>query len=159
MIVGHPSWWWVTPDTVGVPRGGRYGEVDWFEEEAGKQGLYIAWSKLWKCFFVYSRRPDGWPIPQIGCLKWDTMIPQPLNRQYLNELLWHWDRHSRVKYATLKASMERSEREWREKVAAEMYAEINEMARDATEETMRATGYKTRPLISIPKIVKVGGSC
>lgn len=65
----------VDTESAGVPHGGRFGHVDWFEQEAAKHGLRIGWSRLKRCFGIFTthgrkhvfqflcQRRRGDPIP------------------------------------------------------------------------------------------------
>lgn len=65
MRVGPQNWRAVTTDTAGVPHGGDYGNVRWFEREANKNRMKIAWSRRYRCFLLYTEPYRGRCICQM----------------------------------------------------------------------------------------------
>jgi len=70
MKVGPLHWQCVTTDSTGVPLGGRYGNVKWFEAQAAKYGLKVAWSRRYAAFGIYTINHGTKYVWQITLRKW-----------------------------------------------------------------------------------------
>ena len=97
----------VSTDTAGVPKGGPYGNVAWFEEEAKNHGLGLAWSRIWNCFALYTQPGPCRIVGQDLCMRKDNGKPIPLCRDYLNLILWLWDHAEKQTHETVAASLNR----------------------------------------------------
>ena len=156
MRVGPEKLRLVTIDSVSVPSGGRFGDVHWFAREAEKFGLRVAFSTMWKRFVLYTMRGRKF-ITQLVCQNWSTGRPLPLSDQ----LLWVY-RHMMVRHG---AQTPESIKEWIRQGERDQQAdyrrELDTEQEDMEEEVMREVRHKldphSRPLISIPKIVRPHG--
>jgi hypothetical protein len=156
MRAGPKSWCCVTTDTAGVPHGGAYGDVDTFEEEAKKHRLYLAWSRICKCFLIYTRRGARKYVCQLKL--WDEKRgkPIPVSRALLKLMLIMWEKFCRTSDRSIQSAIALSQKCEKEKILAER-REFNEYTRDdRARETRHRLGRRTRPLISVPRIVGVG---
>ena len=108
MIIGPTYWQCFTCDTPGVPTGGIYGEVSWFEEHCEEYNLKLAWSWLHHCFMVFSRRGAKWHLQERyrrGFGKGhDGLIPLTQNHFWL--LIFLWMRCCKTNYETVKLKRE-----------------------------------------------------
>ena len=151
MRIGDTEWQWVSLDSAGVPHGGPYGNVEWFAEQVRKIGLDLAWSRMYRAFFLYRKRRDGYCEPMLACVNWTTPPePIPLSLGFLNYLRaeQHWFGFQTA--AILQERQAQGDRD-REHQAHKYRAELLINAReDIMKEAAHKVGARTRPLISIP---------
>jgi len=109
MVVGHPSSAWVSTDSAGVPHGGSFGNVARFEQAINKVGLNLAWSRIWDCFYIYTKRGHT-NVTQLQC--WDHMkdCALPLTQSLLSYMLEQWNKFSKHTGETLLMSLRRAEK-------------------------------------------------
>lgn len=154
MIAGAKRWMAVTTDSAGVPHGGRYGDVAWFEPRLKRVGLKLAWSRLWHCFLIYMERGPGKFICQMQCYNHRHKKPIPLTANLLWLLVYAWERHCRTPAKTIVQALGAIQRKRKEAVAKEIYERAELTREDRANEIWRFLGRETRPLISIPKVVR-----
>ena len=155
MRAGYPHWRCVTSDTAGVPTGGRYGRVRYFERRLNRVGLKLAWSRLHCGFGVYSQQGPGQYIWHMNLWRRHPAtrrtIPMPLDDSLVFLLLHVWHKHCRMSAATIKQGLKQ--------IALDYVHEIKrlrreaatdpEVVRDVANENWRASGRETRPAFSV----------
>jgi len=142
-----PTWWHcVDVDTIGVPHGGAYGDLDWFRREAGLHGLHVAWNWMRRSFGVYTTL-HGKYTWQLTLRKGDGVLI-PMDGNLLNSLIYLWDQHAKWGTESIMLELDRLDRERMAQVARERYEELSSMDRDVEKETNYAMG-KTRPVTII----------
>lgn len=150
MRIGPRSWRWVSTKSAGVPHGGQYGDVAWFQQELGRRGLYLAWSRLWNRFCVYSRRGPSKVIPQLICMNWSTYRPIPLNRELLSMLVRMWEGHCRQSAESIAAYFRRQEAEDKAREEAEAEALSDAMESDVMRAVDLRMGNSTPVKMVLP---------
>lgn len=150
MQIGPRQWCWVSTDTAGVPHGGKYGDVDWFERELNSHGLHLAWSRIWDTFGIYSHpNPTRW-IPQMLCLRQDDGKPIPLTYEFLALILKTWEEAERSDY-TVDHVVQQRVRDEKSRLAKEQYEQISEVMPDAVRAMQLRRGILTpKRMIQVP---------
>ena len=146
----------VSPDTAGVPSGGKYGDVPWFTREAGRHGLKVGWCVMGECFGIYTQEGLGKYTFQMQWRNQVTGEAKPLTADFLWLLLWMWDRHSRTSGETLLKDFHRLQAEAKQQDAKERYELASQVAEDAVNEMYAARERGARKLISVPQMVGIG---
>ena len=155
MRIGKEYWRCVSTDTAGVPTGGRYGDVKWFEQELNRHGLKLAWSQIHHCFGIYLERGPGRVVWQRLCLRDDTQQPIPLNSHFLWLMLHLWERHCRMTTATINATLTQLRRDEKSQIAKERYENAQMLEKDVMDSVWLDRGYRTPKAFSIPKKPKL----
>ena len=153
MQVGHKWWFTVSTDTAGVPHGGRFGNVDWFEQQANQLGMKLGWSCLKKCFLLYEEERPGKFVCHMRFYNEVARVPIPLTSELWWLMVYAKERHCRTCGQTIRAGLAQIERDER---TAEINRKEQEWEYDKEEDVRqmdRFTGRETRPLISIPSVV------
>jgi len=155
MIAGYPHWRCVTTESAGVPTGGKYGRVRWFEAELNRMGLKLAWSRMYCAFGIYSQRGPGRYVWQMNLWNFDwgkrRTTPKLLEESLLFLVLYAWRRHCQMSSATIKESLQQMSRDYvREIVDLRMKAARDPaLVKDVGDENWRASGRETRPAFSV----------
>jgi hypothetical protein len=128
---------------MGVPHGGKWGDVRWFEREAAREGMFIAWSTHLKCFVIYTK--DGANVvSQMNCQKEILGDPIPLSRSLLGRLVGlRRDHYYRAK-GSLQEMVRQSEIDVKRRHQEEVRREMDEMRHELHRETDIALGRKER---------------
>lgn len=155
MRIGPRRWQMVSPDTAGVPTGGKYGDVRTFIREAGRHGLRVAWSLPGQCFGIYTQDGPGRYTFQMRWRNPRTGQPKPLTREFLWLLLHLWNAHCRTSGKLLEQAYSDELRQAKALRAKEQYELAQDMVKDVTNETFIARGKQTRAMISIPSTLGV----
>ncbi len=148
MRIGPEQWHWVSIDTVGVPTGGKYGDVQRFAAKIAPHGLKLAWKQQWDCFVMYEVRGDEY-IPHVTFKDWSTMKPIPVRDEHIRTFL-----AMRKLYPT-QPTIEFAMKQHDAKLKYEKQVEMRQAREDRREALMRATdlsmGFVTpRALIVVP---------
>lgn len=152
MMIGPKEWHWVSTDTAGVPTGSGFGDVARFEADLNQHDLYLAWSWLWSCFFVYSK--NGYePITQWQCWDWGQDKPDPLNRRLLYMLIQMWEHFVRQTPQTIHRAALEADRKHKQQVAKERYEAAAEGLKESVYTVGRRMGFVQPKVISIPTLV------
>ena len=104
MQVGPAYWRCVTTDSAGVPTGGKYGSVRWFEKAANRRGMKIAWSRRYECFLLYTERYRGKPVDQMLLRKFGKRgwgEPVALTHELLMAMTYIREQHCKLTNATI----------------------------------------------------------
>ena len=157
MRIGPARWRMVDLNTAGVPSGGKYGNVRWFAKKAARHGLKVGWCQIPKCFGIYTEDGPGRFTFQLQWRNQATGEAKPLTSELLWLLIYIWDHHCRSTEKTIQQAYTDMARRAKEQEAKERYEIASATAGDVAKETAYMTGQATRPLISIPKLVGVGG--
>jgi hypothetical protein len=150
MQVGHKWWRLVSTDSAGVPHGGPYGDVETFEKEAKKHGLLLGWSRLWKCFVLFTRRGPNRYVSQFRFYNERLDKPIPLTRMCLAALMAIWERFARQSARSILAEMARIQQERKMALAKRKYEDAQMCREDVVEAVRRARG-KGPKIFSLPK--------
>lgn len=158
MQVGPAYWDCVTTDSCGVPSGGRFGNVKWFENKAKNRGLLICWSRRYHCFAIYTIHAGKhvWQLtlrrPSSKATYGDVM---PFSHRLLVELCNIREQDCRRSGATLLAEIAQKKRDHK----AELRREAEHTDEDCIDELMRRTrlrmGQVTRNEVALPKVVPI----
>lgn len=157
MQVGPAHWKCVTTDSAGVPHGGRYGNVEWFETQANKVGLKIAWSQTVSAFGIYTVLAGGrhvWQLllRQFGDSGWGD--PVPMNHQLLVCLTRLREEDCRHGH-TIMQGMALREKHRRD----DLISEWDRADEDMREEVVRKVGLRigmvTPTVAALPKRVQI----
>jgi len=156
MQIGPRQWHWVTTDTAGVPHGGKYGDVDWFEGELNANGLYLAWSRIWDTFGIYSHpNPARW-IPQMLCIRKDNGEAIPLTYEFLLLILSCWEEAERCDY-NVNAIVQQKVKDEKRRMMKDQYDRISEVMPDAVRAMRMRRGLITpRTTIEVPRMALQG---
>ena len=104
MQVGPTYWRCVTTDSAGVPTGGKYGAVRWFEKAANRRGMKIAWSRRYDCFLLYTEEFRGKPISQMLLRKFGRRgwgDPIAMTHELLMAMTYIREEHCKLSHATI----------------------------------------------------------
>lgn len=145
----------VSPDTAGVPTGGKYGDVQTFIREAGRHGLKVAWSLPGECFGIYTQDGPGRYTFQMRWRNPLTGEAKPLTREFLWLLLHLWASHCKNSGTLLEKAYAAALRDAKGRRAKERYELAQDMLEDVTNETFIARGKQTRKMISLPSVLGV----
>lgn len=157
MIVGYRHWQMVSTDSAGVPHGGRYGDVPRWERQAKRHGLKLGWSRLSKCFGIYTQIGPGKYAFQLRLWNERTQCPIALTPQLLQTLVWLWERNSSTTDFALLRQLAEMQADYKRRVMKEEYEAAKDISKDVATMTYRDLGMETKPLISIPRIVRAHG--
>jgi len=146
MRIGPPAWRCCTTDELGVPTGGMYGDVRRWEPELEKHGLLLAWSWIWYCFAIYTKRPGSHKCTCQMLLKRGRAQPIPLTREVVDTFVFLRETSARTNSTIARAIADNHERRKKEAMQKEVREESAHMARESTDRAMRALGLKTRPV-------------
>ena len=84
MRIGPEHWMCVTPDTSGVPTGGRWGNPEWFGKQMKKIGLTLCWSRMHGNFGIMRMIAPGRWVWQMHCRRGGAGTdPVPLGGELL----------------------------------------------------------------------------
>ncbi|HUU96001.1 MAG TPA: hypothetical protein VM487_09685 [Phycisphaerae bacterium] len=120
----------VTTDTAGVPHGGQYGDVDWFEEEIAPHGLKLGWNPISEAFIVYVEDgPDRFHT-LIRLWKDSEGCAIPMTHDVLWMLLYCWDNHCRNSKQTVLAALQQMKRDQRDRAIKARMDELDAMRSD-----------------------------
>jgi len=153
MRIGNPEWQLVSLDTAGVPHGGPFGRVGDFVEQAKKRSLYVAWSRLWKCFVIYTKMRRK-VVFQMLCRKPGSGAPIALGRGFLWYLCYLRDHFCRLGDKNLMEannSIVEAQREIRRKASEAARDEIYPMRNDIIRATALRRGQRGPRVMSMPK--------
>ena len=152
MQIGPRQWHWVSPDEAGVPRGSGYGDVARFEKKLNRNHLYLSWSWIHECFFIYTLTAKE-PVTQWQCWDWTNDRPLMLTDELLWLMIYYWEHHCRRSAKTIqKAAQESQERIKRENIK-KMYEELAPQVDEAVYNVGRRMGFVApRVQIEVPKL-------
>ena len=156
MRVGPKHWLLVSTDTAGVPHGGKFGNVRWFERAAKKHGMKIGWSKLRDCFGIYTEPWRGVFISQLLCIRQDTFEPVPLNHELLSMLVQMQEAMASQTGDSLMHTMQKLTSERKYKEATGKRETLEDMEKDVTRATLLRRGKVTPNIMVLPNLVRVG---
>lgn len=152
MIIGDPKNEWVTVDSAGVPSGGIFGDIDHYRKLLEARGMKIAWSWIWKAFFIYHMR-GAVVVPLWLCWNYRRNRPEPITDGMVYFLAMCYEKFCRNSVKTIhKAAMEAQE-EQKRKAAKELYQMRSDEIREATHRVGRLVGFSPKKIISIPSRV------
>lgn len=154
MQVGAKHWGMVSTDSGGVPHGGRFGNVRWFERAAQRRGLYLGWSKLWECFGIFTRPHPHRYVAQMLCRHQDTGEPIPLTRELLGVLVCLWEDMAHHTGESLIDAMRKLNAEQKYKETVEQQKLDKDMEADVIRATELRRGYRTPNLMFLPRNVR-----
>ncbi len=153
MRVGHRRWFAVSTNSAGVPHGGRFGDVDWFERQANQAGMGLAWSRMKNCFLLYEERGPGNYVCHMRFFNETQRVPIPLTSELWWLMVYARERHCRLKGQTILDGLAQIERDEKTaKVDREEQQWEDDKEEDVRQQN-RFAGHETRPLISIPSVV------
>ena len=142
MQIGKTHWRWRSWDSSGVPRGGRFGNVDWFVKEAAPHGFDVAWSDVQGCFFIYTVAGNGKVIPQFTCQRADGKGPVPLNDQLLSILVFAKESYAGSDTLARKLERMHADEEYKDEFERRQLEE--DMEKDVMAETYKSAGLVSR---------------
>lgn len=131
MRVGPEHYQWVSPDSAGVPTGGRWGNVGEFRRRMARHGLKVAWSRLWRCFYIYTQPSAARFVTQLACSRMDNSEPIPLTRALAGALLQCWSKVRRHSHQALERGMAAMARTKQEAARRKWLAEQEDVMKDA----------------------------
>jgi len=145
MMIGPKHYGWVDTRTIGVPSGGPFGDVRWFEREAARDGMKLAWSCNLKCFVIYTQ--DG-PnvVHQMNCQKTLGADPIPLSRSLLGKLVSLRRDHFYRKKGSLQEQLRQLEIDTKQKHRDGIRQEMLEMNDELIRESEIAVGKRERAI-------------
>ena len=149
MRIGPPNFGMVSTDTAGVPCGGNFGDVAWFEDRLNRMGLYLGWTRIWDRFVIYSMRGPQ-IVCQMVCQHWDTMTPIPLNGELLSLVRIMWEGHCRNTYDTMQQWLQQQERDYHHRLEVERKQLELDMEGDVMRGVELDMDPSSRKLISVP---------
>lgn len=153
MRIGPESWRAVDINAAGVPRGPKFGAVDWFAERAGRHGLKLCWSRLWHGFAVYTQPAPSKFVVQFPCWKPMSHTPIPLTPELLSMLLFLWRKSATETQDTIMRRLAENNRNVQEKAQRERAALMYDVAKDAQRSWSLKRGYATpRVYLTVPKL-------
>lgn len=155
MQAGLAHWQMVTPESTGVPRGGPFGDVARFVAEAATFGMKVCWSRIWRCFALYTQR-HGRPVFQI-LLKGKEDRPLRLTRRILLTLRQVWSNHTRQTSKTIGGWMVQRAKDERDKELARQQADRHYRLKQITDRVTLELGYRKARIISLPPVKRLGG--
>ncbi len=153
MRVGHKRWFAVSTDSAGVPHGGRFGDVEWFEEQANALGMNLAWSRLKKCFLLYEEQGPGNFVCHMRYFNETARVPVPLTRELWWLMVYAKERHCRISGETIIDGLAEIERDAKRDAINAEEQDWEENKEEEVRQMDRHKGIETRPLISIPSVV------
>ena len=133
-MAGMPWWKMVTTDTAGVPAGGPFGDVAWFEREAGKHGLLIGWSRIHHRFGVFTRLGPAKYTFQMLLDKPEGAIP--FSPQLLWLLLHVWENDARHSNKAMNAIIRDLQQASKQAAMKAQYEGLRDHAVDAAGESL-----------------------
>jgi len=92
--VGKPNWQWVTIDSPGVPRGGAFGCVKWFDKQCKRHNLHLVWSWKHNCFMVATKIGPKYICQEIyrRDIHGSNSRVVVLTPRLFEQLMWLWRR-------------------------------------------------------------------
>jgi len=151
MQIGPRDWQCVTPDHIGVPHGGLFGDIDRHRATLARCGLKLCWSVRWGAFGIYSERqggsvvfefplwrPDGSPIPLTGDVAFGLRVLA--------------ERRARTDRATIADCIRRMKAEKAASLRRDRLDRAHQRAEDTVQEASKRLGLTTRPVtITVPE--------
>ena len=151
MMIGPRRWHWVSTDSAGVPRGSGYGDVARFEKKLKQHHLFLSWSWLHHCFFIYTLRGHK-PITQWQCWDWANDRPQVLTNELLFLMLHYWEHHCRRSAKIIQQAAKESQEKHKRQAVKDMHEELAPQVDEAVYNVGRRRGFVApRVQIEIPK--------
>lgn len=148
MQIGPRHWGWVSSDSAGVPHGGQYGNIPWFERQMKDIGVITGWSRRRNCFGICVQRgPARWFCLMLLANKKGAIAASP---DLVSVLRYAWTRHCRQSGATVMQWLQDVERERKAAYAKEHYERSKVRIEECAEAAVRAAGIVSPKVISIP---------
>jgi len=145
MTIGPKHYGWVDTRTIGVPHGGKWGDVIWFEREAAREGMFIAWSTYLNCFVIYTKDGEN-VVSQMNCQTEILGDPIPLSRSLLGRLVKLRREHFYREKGSLQEMMRQADIDAKRKHHELVRKEMDEMRHELHRETDIAMGRKDRTI-------------
>ncbi|HUU94203.1 MAG TPA: hypothetical protein VM487_00570 [Phycisphaerae bacterium] len=152
MRIGPENWGWVSIDEAGVPQGGRWGNARQFAEKAAKQDMFLAWSRPWECFDLYTRLGNGQIIHQFRFLNPGTGRPIPLCLELLDLMVYLRNRPSG---GTLADKLDKFNAEMRYEAVCERQRQLEAMRAQVMDKVSLDMGRTPKVTIEVPDMVGV----
>lgn len=148
MRIGPEHWRTVTPDTAGVPTGGRWGNPGWFGRRLKQAGLTLCWSRLHGDFGIIRHVGAGKWTWQMHCRKGGPgSDPIPLGGELLKFVLSLWNEAKNQTADDMMRQIRQAEAEHRQRQQEEQNRYLAGAMPEAVDYMELARGHRSARII------------